>query len=96
MFAPVGRSTAPAGGCACVDLKAADGTALQIIVHDDLLGAIRHRTLGEQFGRSDQKDLREFMKMPSGQRDRESDRLRNRAAGRGASDERYPPTVQDF
>jgi len=32
-------------------------------LHDDFTWRDRYRTGGEQFGRSDQKDLREFMKM---------------------------------
>jgi len=64
MFAPVGRSTAHQGGCARVDRRAADGTALpKHPLHDDLTWRDCHRTVGEQFGRSDRKNLREFMKM---------------------------------
>jgi NADP-dependent 3-hydroxy acid dehydrogenase YdfG len=45
-----------------------------------------HRTAGEQFGRSDQKEsARVHENGHPGQRNRESDRLRNRATGRGRS-----------
>ena len=48
-------------------------------------GAIA-RTVGEQFGRIDQKELaRVYENGHPGQRDRESDRLRNRATSRGGS-----------
>jgi len=75
------------GGCARIDGRAADGTALpKYSLHDDLTWRDCHRAVGEQFGRSDQKEFaRVHENGHPGQRDRESDRLRNRAAGRGGS-----------
>jgi NADP-dependent 3-hydroxy acid dehydrogenase YdfG len=57
-----------------------------ITLHDDLTWRGCHRTAREQLGRSDQKEsARVHENGHPGQRDRESDRLRNRAAGRGGS-----------
>ena len=75
------------GGCARVDGRAADGTAFpKHSLHDHFTWRDCHRAGGKQFGRSDQKEFtRVHENGHPGQRDRESDRLRNRAAGRGGS-----------
>ena len=88
MFAPGGTVyCATKAAVRATDGRAADGTALpKYSLHDDLAWRDCHRTVGEQLGRSDQKEFaRVHENGHPGQRDRESDRLRNRAAGRGGS-----------
>jgi len=88
MFAPGGDCLLRhQGGCARVDGRTADGTALpKYPLHDDLTWRGCHRTAGEQFGRSDQEEFAGVHENGHpGQHYRESDRLRNRAAGRSGS-----------
>src|SRR6267143_199831 len=67
-------------GFACDDGRAADGTAFpKYPLHDDLTWRDCYRAVGAQFGRSDQKEFaRVHENGHPGQRDRQSDCLRNR------------------
>jgi NADP-dependent 3-hydroxy acid dehydrogenase YdfG len=82
VFAPGGTVYCSTKAAVRADRRAADGTALpKYPLHHDLTWRDCHRTVGEQLGRSDQKEFaRVHENGDPGQRDRESDRLRNRAA----------------